>query len=73
MPIKVAPTVVPIDQVSDFTVMLGSRVGAAANFKVDGKQGWPWETTTAIVYYFENVGRNRKPRFVGGVKLDDLG
>lgn len=73
-PIKVGPPVVPIDQISDFTVMQGSRAGiVAADFNGDGKTDIVMGDTFGDVYYFENLGSNQEPRFAAGVKLGNLG
>jgi len=73
-PIRVGPPVVPMDQVSDFTVMQGSRAGiVAADFNGHGKTDIAMGDTYGDVYYFENVGNNQKPRFAAGVKLGNLG
>lgn len=72
-PIKVGPPVVPIDKITDFTIMQGSRAGiAAADFNSDGKTDIVMGDTYGDIYYFENIGDNLHPLFARGVKLGNL-
>jgi hypothetical protein len=72
-PIKVGPPVVPVEQITDFTVMQGSRAAvAAADFDGDGLTDLAVGDTFGDVYHFRNVGTNAAPRFATGDKLGNL-
>lgn len=72
-PIKVGPPVVSVEEVSDFTVMQGSRAGVvASDFNGDGKTDVVVGDTYGDIYYFENAGTSQAPVFAQGVKLGNL-
>jgi hypothetical protein len=72
-PIKVGPPVVPIDKITDFTVMQGSRAGITArDFNGDGRTDLAMGDAYGDVYYFQNAGTNAQPVFAEGVKLGHI-
>ena len=72
-PIKVGPPLVPRDQITDFTVMQGSRAGiAAADFDGDGTTDLAMGETYGDLFYFSNIGDNLHPVFSEPVKLGNL-
>lgn len=72
-PIKVGPPVVPIEKITDFTVMQGSRAGVTAfDFDGDGKTDIAVGDTYGNIFYYRNLGTNRKPVFSSAIKLGNI-
>jgi len=72
-PIKVGPPVVPIEKITDFTVMQGSRAGITAfDFDGDGKTDVALGDTYGDVFYYKNLGSNEKPVFSSATKLGNI-
>lgn len=72
-PIKVGPPVVPIEKITDFTVMQGSRAGITAfDFNGDGKTDVALGDTYGDLFYYKNLGTNIKPVFSSAVKLGNV-